>query len=86
MAREGHGRAMRASDEERPVPVITPRLAEMTDGGEVDAGLAASLRGLGHDGRTLFALRTLRMFGYGFLAVILVLYLAASGLDRKSVV
>ncbi len=46
-----------------------------------DASLVASLRGLARDGRLLFTLRTLRMFGYGFLAVILVLYLAASGLD-----
>src|SRR5689334_10061351 len=48
---------------------------------DVDAGLAASLRGLGRDGRLLFATRVLRMFGYGFLAVVLVLYLAALGLD-----
>ncbi|HEY7702447.1 MAG TPA: MFS transporter [Candidatus Limnocylindrales bacterium] len=46
-----------------------------------DASLLASLRGLGPDGRTLFALRTVRMFGYGFLAVVLVLYLAAIRLD-----
>ena len=46
-----------------------------------DDSLIASLRGLGPDGRALFALRTMRMFGYGFLAVVLVLYLAAAGLD-----
>ena len=46
-----------------------------------DAGLAASLRGLDPDGRRLFATRILRMFGYGSLAVVLVLYLAALGLD-----
>jgi MFS family permease len=46
-----------------------------------DPGLVASLRGLDGDGRLLFAMRTLRMFGYGFLAVVLVLYLAAAGLD-----
>ena len=57
----------------------------MIDREEGDAGLAASLRGLGDDGRKLFALRTLRMFGYGFLAVILVLYLAASGLDPLAI-
>jgi len=57
----------------------------MIDRDEGDAGLAASLRGLGPDGSTLFALRTLRMFGYGFLAVILVLYLAASGLDPLAI-
>jgi MFS family permease len=46
-----------------------------------DGVLVASLRGLDRDGRTLFALRTLRLFAYGFLAVVLVLYLAAAGLD-----
>lgn len=46
-----------------------------------DDSLLGSLRGLGPDGRTLFLLRTIRMFGYGFLAVVLVLYLAAAGLD-----
>ncbi len=39
------------------------------------------MRGLERNGRLLFAMRTLRMFGYGFLAVVLVLYLAAAGLD-----
>jgi MFS family permease len=43
-------------------------------------GLLASLRGLDRDGRLLFTTRVLRMFAYGFLAVILVLYLAALGL------
>ena len=46
-----------------------------------DPSLIASLRGLDRDGRLLFAMRTLRMFGYGFLAVVLVLYLAAAALD-----
>ncbi len=50
-------------------------------GDQTDTSLVASLRGLDRDGRWLFALRTIRMFGYGFLAVVLVLYLAASGLD-----
>ncbi len=50
-----------------------------------DPGLVASLRGLDRDGRALFALRTLRMFGYGFLAVVLVLYLDAVGLDPLAV-
>jgi MFS family permease len=54
--------------------------AEATTQGD-DGSLVASLRGLGPDGRTLFAIRTLRMFGYGFLAVVLVLYLDAAGLD-----
>ncbi len=46
----------------------------------IDAGLVASLRGLDRDGRLLFATRVLRLFAYGFLAVVLVLYLAAQGL------
>ena len=46
-----------------------------------DPGLIASLRGLDRDGRSLFLLRTLRMFGYGFLAIVLVLYLAEIGLE-----
>jgi MFS family permease len=50
-----------------------------------DASLVASLRGLGSDGRALFALRTMRMFGYGFLAVVLVLYLDAAGLDPLAI-
>ncbi len=36
---------------------------------------------LGRDGRLLVATRMARMFGYGFLSVILVLYLAALGFD-----
>jgi len=50
-----------------------------------DAGLIASLRGLDANGRLLFAMRVLRMFGYGFLAVVLVLYLAALGLDPLTI-
>ena len=44
-----------------------------------------SLRGLDRNGRALFALRTLRMFGYGFLAVALALYLDALGLDAATI-
>jgi MFS family permease len=50
-----------------------------------DSGLVASLRGLDRDGRLLFAMRTLRMFAYGFLAVVLVLYLDALGLDALTI-
>jgi MFS family permease len=50
-----------------------------------DAGLTASLRGLDANARLLFAMRILRMFGYGFLAVVLVLYLAALGLDPLTI-
>jgi MFS family permease len=60
---------------DRPVPA--------NDG--PDDSLIASLRDLGPDGRTLFGLRTLRMFGYGFLAVVLVLYLDAAGLDPLAI-
>jgi len=51
----------------------------------LDAGLLASLRGLDGNGRLLFGLRMLRMFGYGFLAVVLVLYLDAAGLDAVTI-
>jgi MFS family permease len=51
----------------------------------LDAGLVASLRGLDRDGRLLFLTRVLRMFAYGFLAVVLVLYLAALGLDPLAI-
>ena len=50
-----------------------------------DPGLVASLRGLDRNGRLLFAMRIARMFGYGFLAVVLVLYLDALGLDPLAV-
>jgi MFS family permease len=56
-----------------------------TPAAPIDAGLIASLRGLDRNGRLLFALRTLRMFGYGFLAVVLVLYLDAIGLDAVTI-
>jgi MFS family permease len=51
----------------------------------LDSGLIASLRGLDPNGRLLFLTRVLRMFGYGFLAVVLVLYLAAVGLDALTI-
>ncbi len=51
----------------------------------LDAGLVVSLRGLGRDGRLLFLTRVLRMFAYGFLAVVLVLYLAGLGLDALTI-
>ena len=43
------------------------------------------LRQLTRDGRLLFAARVARMFGYGFLAVVLVLYLVALGLDETRI-
>jgi MFS family permease len=42
-------------------------------------GLLASLRELDRDAQFLFATRILRMFAYGFLAIVLVLYLDALG-------
>src|SRR4029079_19229055 len=50
-----------------------------------DAGLIVSLRGLTRDGRLLFLTRVLRMFSYGALAVVLVLYLASLGLDPLTI-
>ena len=51
----------------------------------LDAGLVASLRGIDRDGRLLFLTRTLRMFAYGFLAVVLVLYLDGLGIDAVTI-
>ncbi len=56
-----------------------------TAGAPADPGLGAALRGLDRDGRLLFLTRVLRMFGYGFLAVILVLYLDALGFSGLSI-
>ncbi len=47
--------------------------------------MTVPLRELSHDGRLLFAARIARMFGYGFLAVVLALYLAALGLDEARI-
>jgi MFS family permease len=44
-----------------------------------------ALRTLSPDGRLLFLTRTVRLFAYGFLAVILGLYLSASGLSDTEV-
>ena len=40
---------------------------------------------LGHDGRLLFTTRAVRMFGYGLVSVVLVLYLAALGLSGAAI-
>jgi MFS family permease len=40
---------------------------------------------LSHDGRLLFATRLARLFAYGFLAIVLVLYLAQAGLSEASI-
>jgi MFS family permease len=47
--------------------------------------LASTLGQLNRDGWLLFAARIARMFGYGFLAVVLALYLAALGLDEARI-
>jgi MFS family permease len=44
-----------------------------------------ALRGLSPDGRILFSTRIVRLFAYGFLAVVLVLYLVQVGLDEAQV-
>src|SRR4051812_21094437 len=44
-----------------------------------------ALRTLSPDGRLLFATRTVRLFAYGFLAIILGLYLSASGLSDTQI-
>ena len=59
--------------------------AHPTPAASLDSGLIASLRGLDADGRRLFASRVLRMFAYGSLAVVLVLYLASLGLDAITI-
>ena len=43
------------------------------------------LRTLSPDGLILFAARSLRMFAYGFLSVVLVLYLVQAGLSEGRV-
>ena len=64
---------------------MTARAAARAPGPDLDTGLVASLRGLDRDGRLLFLTRVLRMFAYGFLAVVLVLYLAGLGLDALTI-
>jgi MFS family permease len=44
-----------------------------------------ALKTLSPDGRLLFATRALRMFAYGFLSVVLALYLAEVGLDEARI-
>lgn len=46
---------------------------------------ATALRTLSRDGRLLFVTRMVRMFAYGFLAVVLALYLAQIGLDEGQI-
>lgn len=44
-----------------------------------------ALASLSKDGRLLFATRSLRLFGYGLLAVVLVLYLVSAGLSDREI-
>src|SRR5579859_4998069 len=44
-----------------------------------------ALRSLGRDGRLLFLTRMIRLFAYGFLSVVLVLYLVQVGLSDQQV-
>ncbi|MEZ4706121.1 MAG: MFS transporter [Caldilineaceae bacterium] len=48
-------------------------------------GQLTLLHGLTPDGRLLFATRTVRLFAYGFLSVVLVLYLAQIGLSDAQI-
>lgn len=43
------------------------------------------IQSLPPDGRRLFATRIIRLFAYGFLSVVLALYLAAAGLDERQI-
>ncbi len=47
--------------------------------------LFRDLRALGHDGLLLFITRSVRLFAYGFLSVVLVLYLAQVGLNETEI-
>jgi MFS family permease len=47
--------------------------------------LPRALRALGADGRLLFGTRVVRLFGYGFLSVVLVLYLVTAGLSEERI-
>ncbi len=49
------------------------------------AGVLEGLRALGPDGRMLFATRLARLFGYGFVSVILVFYLKAVKLSDAEI-
>jgi MFS family permease len=49
------------------------------------ASRAGALRALPADGRRLFAGRAIRLFAYGFLSVVLVLYLAEAGLSTGAI-
>jgi len=44
-----------------------------------------ALRGLSPDGRVLFGTRVVRLFAYGWIAIILALYLAALGLSEPQI-
>ena len=46
--------------------------------------LSEMLHGLTRDGGFLFTTRIARMFGYGFLSIMLVLYLAQVGLNESA--
>jgi MFS family permease len=49
------------------------------------AALRSQLGGLGRDGRLLFTTRLVRMFAYGFLSVILALYLSSLGFSEAQI-
>src|SRR5262245_29581728 len=47
--------------------------------------LPPALKSLSPDGRLLFATRIVRLFAYGFLSVVLALYLSAVGLNDQEI-
>jgi MFS family permease len=51
----------------------------------ISRGPDADVGSLGRDGRLLFTTRAVRMFGYGFVSVVLVLYLAELGLPDAAI-
>jgi MFS family permease len=50
-----------------------------------EEGIFQMIRGLSSDGKSLFMTRIARMFGYGFLSVVLVLYLEQVGLNQVQI-
>ena len=44
-----------------------------------------SIQALPPDGKRLFITRTIRLFGYGFLSVVMALYLASAGLNERQI-
>ncbi len=76
---------MPAPGSQRFLKVSRPTKKIAQNAAVVNKPLTQSLQVLTLDGRRLFAARTARLFAYGFLSVILVLYLLEAGLSEKQV-